>query len=287
MTISNQCVEKNVFQVVINKFILKKKFTTFNKMFEINFNSYDHNFCESSIYSIGQHPEYLNAISSLFITFIGLNGLRKPHLSYILSSVYSCLIVNGILSYNYHYYNSIGFGLLDRMSMVLLGLNTTFMFVNSLKQLTIISTRMTKMINVSVITYYSILLTVAGLHMEIVFNIMFGLFLFSLIFFMYIINIHAKEHYIQERILSIGWKGVQYIVFSAIFWIATEILCYKISFIKYLFGHVWWHVFVSYGGYNISLVPHYIQMLTDLDDEIININKDMFGIHYLEFYSNV
>jgi len=42
-------------------------------MLEIAFNQFDHNFCESTIYSDGPHPEYFNTISSLFITFIGLN----------------------------------------------------------------------------------------------------------------------------------------------------------------------------------------------------------------------
>ena len=40
--------------------------------------------------------------------------------------LYACLAANGIMSAFYHYNNSIGYGLLDRMSMVLLGLNTSF-----------------------------------------------------------------------------------------------------------------------------------------------------------------
>ena len=48
-----------------------------NSTLLINFNNYDHNFCESSIYSNDKHPEYINALSSLFITFIGINALLK------------------------------------------------------------------------------------------------------------------------------------------------------------------------------------------------------------------
>ena len=89
-------------------------------MLEIDFNLFDHNFCEASVYSTIQHPEYLNAISSLFITFVGLNGMRKPHITIILSLTYACLSVNGILSFMYHYYNSIGYGLLDLTLRILL-----------------------------------------------------------------------------------------------------------------------------------------------------------------------
>ena len=60
-------------------------------MHTINFNNYDHNFCESSIYSPYSHPEYMNSVSSLFITFIGLNGLTKPYLNFQLIILYSAL----------------------------------------------------------------------------------------------------------------------------------------------------------------------------------------------------
>ena len=77
-------------------------------MFDIKFSSYDHNFCESQIYSSEPHPEYFNSISSLFITFIGINALFKQNINFLLSLLYSSLIVNGITSCFYHYFNSIG-----------------------------------------------------------------------------------------------------------------------------------------------------------------------------------
>ena len=248
-------------------------------MLEIDFNLFDHNFCEASVYSTIQHPEYLNAISSLFITFVGLNGMRKPHLTIILSLTYACLSVNGILSFMYHYYNSIGYGLLDRMSMVLLALNTTYMFTRSvINQPTIIA-------NILIISYYSMLLTVAGLHKEILFNIMFGLFLLSIVCYMYTIQL-LSDNIIPLKIHNIGWRGVRYIVYSGIFWVGTESLCYQFSFIKYLFGHVWWHVFVSYGGYLVSIVPHYIYMVKHQDDRIVHVCYDIFGFPYLD-YNNI
>lgn len=250
-------------------------------MLEIDFNLFDHNFCEATLYSTIQHPEYLNAISSLFITFVGLNGMRKPHLTLLLSLSYACLSVNGILSFMYHYYNSIGYGLLDRMSMVLLALNTTYMFVQSLN---ILSKTTKVFLHGTIISYYSILLTVAGLHKEVLFNIMFALFLLSIIGYMYIICI--LYNIIPLKIHNIGWRGVQYIVYSGIFWLGTEALCYQFSFIKYLFGHVWWHIFVSYGGYLVSIVPHYIHMVNHQDDMIVYVCYDIFGFPYLD-YNNI
>jgi hypothetical protein len=256
-------------------------------MFEINFNSYDHNFCESTIYSVGQHPEYLNTISSLFITFIGINGLRKSNLSLLLSMLYSCLSVNGILSFLYHYYNSIGYGLLDRMSMVLLALNTTYIFINSIKMIPDIKISKIKNIFIYIIvtTYYSILLTAAGLHKETLFNVMFGLFLISIICYINIIQLYFNN-IIDNKVLKFGWKGIRCIIFSCIFWLGTEALCNNFSFIKYLFGHVWWHIFVSYGGYLVSIIPQYIYMVKNQDDMIVCICYDMFGIPYLD-YNNI
>ena len=303
MNNTTKIIVKKLVNYVIN--LLKQLLCFFNKMLEIDFNLFDHNFCEATLYSTGQHPEYLNAISSLFITFVGLNGMRKPHLTFLLSLVYACLSVNGVLSFLYHYYNSIGYGLLDRMSMVLLALNTTYMFVQSLKNehSIILSNTRNILLHVTIISYYSMLLTVAGLHKEILFNIMFALFLGSIVYYMYKIHLLSNNtvsssaepnnlkfiallNKIPLKIHNIGWKGVRYIVYSGIFWLSTEALCYQFSFIKYLFGHVWWHVFVSYGGYMVSIVPHYIHMVKYQDDMIVYVCYDIFGFPYLD-YNNI
>ena len=256
-------------------------------MLEIPFHQFDHNFCESSIYSNVQHPEYLNAFSSLFITFIGLNALRKPRLHMLLTMMYSCLAVNGVLSFLYHYYNSIGYGLLDRMSMVLLALNTSYIFFITVKKMRFLDIGFYKntAIHLSIVSYYSLLLTVAGLHKELIFNIMFGIFLCSIIFYVYIISTIVK---INSNLLELGWKGVRYIVYSAVFWLTTEGLCNHLFFIKYLFGHVWWHVFVSLGGYLVSLLAQYIFLLDGIQlDEDICIRYDIFRIPYLDYTANV
>lgn len=224
-------------------------------MLEIHFNLYDHNFCESTIYSTSQHLEYLNTISSLFISFIGIYGMFQIK-DILFSSLYACLVVNGILSFYYHYYNSIGFGLLDRMSMVLLALSTTLIFIQSLQQLFHIDTKFLTIISIS---YYSFLLTIAGLHIEWLFNLLFTFFLCSILLYMYIIYLYSQ---IDSKIIKIGIRGSFYILYSGLFWVGTELLCHQFYFIKFLFGHVWWHIFVSYGGYLVRLVPYYIKNIT-------------------------
>lgn len=249
-------------------------------MFEINFDFFDHNFCESTIYSSNQHPEYFNAYSSLFISFIGIMGLIKPHNYLTLSMCSACLFINGLFSFFYHYYNTIGWGLLDRMSMVILALNATYLFINEVIR---IYPRYKNLYHVLIASYYSLLLTIGGLHQEELFNTLFGIFLISLSGFMYLLT---SVFNIPSNIRVIGWRGVKCIVLSGIFWIGTEKLCHHVFFVKYMFGHVWWHVLVSLGGYYISLVPKYLNMIKNMKEMIITIEYDRIGLPYLE-YQNI
>ena len=100
----------------------------------IDFNNFDHNFCEASIYSSGNNPEYMNSLSSLFITFIGINGLFKKYNLLNIILLYSTLVVNGITSLFYHYYNTIGWGLMDRMSMILIAISSVNLFLDNVNQ---------------------------------------------------------------------------------------------------------------------------------------------------------
>jgi len=256
-------------------------------MFEIDFNSFDHNFCESTIYSFDPHPEYLNAISSLFITFIGLNAFFKPGTDFLLQILYSSLVINGITSSFYHYYNNIGWGLLDRMSMILIATSSTYIFMYHLDKIIRINRLentnfLMKLLHILVTTYFTILFTVAGLHLETLFNVLFGLFLASLVAYMYLFDKYQNTLKIPKQIINFGWDGIKYIALSGVFWIVTENLCSHIFFIKYLFGHVLWHIFVSYGGYMFSLVPNYLTLKDE--NNIVHVNYDFFDIPYLIKY---
>ena len=256
----------------------------------INFNTYDHNFCESTIYSSDPHPEYINALSSLFISWIGYKGLTNPYNTLNTQFLYSSLFVNGITSCFYHYYNNIGWGLLDRMSMILIALSSTFLFIQNMHKFLIFDKwgnyeKITKTIYVSVILYFTVLFTIAGLHWEIIFNILFGLFLISLIIYMVLIDKHQDNLNIPYYIVNIGWKGIYYISVSGLFWIITEIGCSHLHMFKYLFGHVWWHIFVSYGGYLVSLISIYLHLeQNNINHYDIVIKKDNSFLPYVDYY---
>ena len=81
----------------------------------------------------------------------------------------------------YHYYNNIGWGLLDRMSMILIATSSTYIFMYHLDKIIRINrwentSFMMKTLHILVTTYFTILFTIAGLHLETLFNILFGLF---------------------------------------------------------------------------------------------------------------
>ena len=268
-----------------------------NSTLLINFNNYDHNFCESSIYSNDKHPEYINALSSLFITFIGINALLKQLVyrergyeinSFLHSILYSALTVNGITSSLYHYYNNIGWGLMDRMSMIIIAMSSVILFQSIINSILILEKYkniiINNIINIIITSYFTILFTIAGLHMESLFNIMFSFFLIFLVFMVYIINKYYKMLEIPYQLVILSNRCILYVTISGIFWIITELLCNKFTFIKYLFGHVWWHIFVSYGGYLISLIPLYVYMKQNNYKIKINIVYDNFNIPYLIFY---
>jgi hypothetical protein len=151
------------------------------------------------------------------------------------------------------------------MSMVLIAISTTYIFLQHIELFFPtdkhnFSNKNQKIIHIVVMTYFTLLLTICGLHWENIFNGFFGLFLFSLVIYMCLIERNNFRLEIPDKIVKQGWKGVLYILASCIFWIVTEIGCNYITVFKYVFGHVWWHVFISYGGYLISLIPVYLDM---------------------------
>lgn len=239
-------------------------------MHSISFTSHDHTFCEASLYidsNNNPHPEYINTLSSLFLSFIGLRALTYSNLSSPYRFLYTSMMINGFTSAGYHWTNQIGWGLLDRMSMILIALSSTFVFMQYLDDLIEMYRwqnvdGMLRAINLLIAAYFTILYTVAGLHYEEIFNYLFSCFLISLVVFMILIHKYRVKLRIKYDIVKIGWKGIFYIVLSGFFWITSEKLCSSYPMIRYLHGHAIWHIAVSYGGYLVSLVPLYIHQKT-------------------------
>jgi len=216
----------------------------------MDFNLIDHSFCEMNIY--GKAPEYINSLSSLFLTFFGIFGFIFNNVNDI-KNIYSALIVNGIFSFMYHFNNKIGWGLMDRFSMILIAIPCYTIAIDILK----LNQINKDILRIIITIYITILMTVTGLQHEVLFNIFFGLFLCSLFIFMYIVQFQNNYYLIPKNILKKGWLGILYLILAGMFWIITEKLCYNYSFIKYLFGHSFWHFGCAYGGYLITLIPTY------------------------------
>ena len=71
------------------------------------------NFCERRIYPY--QPEYYNAITALFISLIGLKGIKKHKTHYIITLIYWSIFTNGIYSFLYHWYGWHIFRILDEI----------------------------------------------------------------------------------------------------------------------------------------------------------------------------
>lgn len=240
--------------------------------YTIDFYSYDHPFCEVNIY--GSPPEYINCLSALFISFIGMFAIYFNIYNKDITNLYMALIINGITSFYYHYTNIIGWGLMDRFSMVLIANSCMNIFLSILQKMNI-NKYILITFRLLLTSYITFLLTACGLHHEDLFNNLFGIFLGSLILFMIFISLTRYRFRIPRNIFNNGWKGIGIIALGGIVWIITENYCHSIFLMKYLLGHAIWHVCVGFGGYLISLVA-----LSLIVQPVINVSY-FFGIPYL------
>lgn len=223
---------------------------------KIDASIYDHSFCEVELYENKYSPEYCNAITALFISYIGYFGIRttiQPTNDNIFG-LYFALIINGISSCFYHITHTIGWGLIDRFSMILIALYCFQIFVSVFQYLKI-SSNICRVIHSMSMLYITALATVCGLHQEELFNTLFGGFLVSIVLFLIIVY---RLTMIPHRIMCYAIKGTLLLSISGLSWIVTETNCTKYSIIPYLFGHSIWHINVALGGYYISLLPVYI-----------------------------
>ncbi len=216
----------------------------------------------------GKSTEYINTISSLSLTFFGIFGLFFNNINEV-KNIYSALIINGISSFMYHYNNKIGWGLMDRFSMILIAIPCYSVAIDVLQ----LSKIKKDIFRIIITSYITILMTVTGLQQEILFNILFGCFLSSLFIFIYIVQYQNNYYLIPKNILNKGWLGIVCLILAGSVWIITEKLCLKYSIIKYLFGHSFWHLGCAYGGYLLTLIPTFIY------------NKDNFL--KLDYYLNI
>jgi len=219
--------------------------------FIINFDTFDHSFCEAKLFNNG--PEYFSCLTALFISFIGFFGIIMNQSEDNTLFLYYSFIINGITSSLYHYNHYIGWGLMDRYSMILIAIYCYRIFFKVLEPNYNIVWHSIQFLSTLYISYIQ---TFAGLHQEKYFNNMFGFFLVSILIF--VIKISNVNYNIYPRLIKLAYNGIFLIAIGGGSWIITENLCDKFSIMKYLLGHAIWHICVALGGYYISLVPIYL-----------------------------
>lgn len=189
--------------------------------FKIDPYLFDHGFCESKMFN--GHPEILNSISSLLMSFMaireikeyqrtrlyGLNYMNNDlnHIRLMLSS----LMINGLTSAIYHYTGNIGSGILDRTSMILICI-TSYNYL--------------KVINLYTLLHIFITILSLSLHEEDLFNLMFLIYL--------IIIYYTTKDYSS---------GGKLLLFSAVCWSISEL--FFCNWLTYSF-HAIWHYLCAY-----------------------------------------
>ncbi len=180
---------------------------------------FDHGFCESRVFN--GHPEYMNILSSLFMTYIGIQeSIRLYHkVKYNLilfnasrnaNNLLICLAVNGLTSALYHTYGNIGTGVLDRASMILIMISSYY-YLNVL--------------NVAFLLHILIAITSLALHIEDLFN---------LVFLIYLIVIYGLTYKYS--------RGAGLLILSVSAWAVTELFFCNIFT---CFFHAIWHICCS------------------------------------------
>jgi hypothetical protein len=210
-------------------------------------------FCEGQIY--GGPPEYINAFTSLTMLFIGLIGLKNNiHTNRNIQMLFSSLTINGAASFLYHWTNYYGWGLFDALTMILIAIFGTCAMMEEIQYLYNIR-HPTLKTTLLPMTYFTIMLGAPGLGYDGLFRIMFGSFLIIIAITLAIIyDKLIKIDNLSYHILNNAYIGVLYVIMAAICWIIIEVNCNLYYFVKYLPGHAFWHIFISYGCYHVSLL---------------------------------
>jgi len=195
-------------------------------------------FCERRLFP--DRPEYLNCISALYISGIGLYKLfLYKEISKSLEIIYWCIVTNGTMSFMFHYTGWYLFGLLDEFTMIIplwLGLSK---FLDELKY----STKY-----IGLLTFLN--MSLLGLNVfswfSNYFSIVFASELLLIIPLYYQVINKNKTNIIIHKydyIKNEGGQGILLCCISGSSWVITELNCN----IYFILGHSIWHIGMSTG----------------------------------------
>jgi hypothetical protein len=247
-------------------------------------------FCEVTIY--GEHPEYINSYTSLFMSIIGILGIyNNYHSCQNIYFLYASLFFNGLCSFMYHWTAYYGWGIFDAVTMILIAIFSINSIIEELKYLYKLTHR-NLIINILPIIYFTFMIVPPCVNNDDIFRILFGLFLVFVLIF--ILVIHNKIEHISGldfNIIKNAYRGVGYIALAGGFWITTEIFCDSFWLIRYIPGHPIWHFYVSYGGYQIAQLVSALYILRHNNTYQYNNTKDIVHRYFPSiteyYYSNI
>jgi hypothetical protein len=234
----------------------------------------DHGFCEKKLW--GSHPEIFNTMSCLFMMSTSLFAIYKnriiPKNSYMF---FLSLFLNGFSSCGYHYFGTIGWGIADRMSMIMIAfygleimseLNTKTKILTMSNYSTYLdNTLLTDYIyDFFKLTFILLLLISCGLHHENVFNTLFAFFLIYVLYITYYTANKLKTHIlINKYAIFHSFLGGVLIAIGCASWVIIETLCNSVPYVMYLHGHALWHVTLSYGAYLLIISASYLLLISE------------------------
>ena len=196
---------------------------------------FEHNFCESRLQD-NKGPEYFNAVTSLFITFIPL-VLGIPNNSHF-KKVSILLILNGFFSFYYHFTLTWLGKHLDEVTMFL----ANFHYVVGLLELY----ERTKLIQ------YIEIMNTCTIPLIIAFNTVPELdqyFPYVFAFYCSPTIIIILDYSVNTQSLRSTMINLSITATGAVCWLISENVCNEIT----TYGHILWHLCFPLGIYRILL----------------------------------
>ena len=222
-------------------------------MFNNNFWNNVPRFCEHYFWNDGK--EYMNTLSALFISGLGLYGLYNNSPSFLINLLYSFLILNGIFSSLNHWYEVEGWSYADGATMLL----PVTLGIILISNMYFDYFKIKGTLNIIRYIIYPILIFIP-LFLQIYTNYFIQTFLFlSLLLFSFIpvvLKIGKNKNMNFSKEIKLFLKGAGLVIIAAGFWFYTEPICLSkvsnpnlIKFYSKLFFHVIWHILSALGFY--------------------------------------
>jgi len=221
----------------------------------MNWTDYTRGFCEGVVgIPIGPIREPANAFSSLFLVFFGLLGIiQSPRAPLIIQFLYGMLFYNGIGSFFFHAFWQIGWATIDVFTMFLALSMGVWGLADSLSNEFKYSYQKLAPILAlffNGILIFSLTLSRLGIRDDYFQAIIFSLYLSSIIVIICLFHLEA----IHKELKKLFFISVPLMILGYAIWFVCETLCVSIIM---AYGHVIWHILLSYGSYVLITVGSY------------------------------